>query len=192
MTFKHNGALHRFAYNWDPDSRRAKPARTDGCRLFWRSLFALFLAWPCVIGGRIVGWIVRIVFAVPAFILFGARPAGPSWRFFDQEAPSLPFVPIKWWPRVKGLRILPGGIILVAALLAVVVIAICLVVITTVHVTAVIFFTSRIGEVVFGLLVLGGVYGIVYAVYRNTEAWQVVRGFVKAKKEKFCPIVEFK
>lgn len=197
MTFKRDGRLHRLAYNWNPDWRSAKPARTSICTLFWLTVLAVLVLWPLLVVTRVFGWVVRIIGFLPALVLFGCRPAGPSWRGLDMLQANdslLPFVQIKRWPKAFGYHLMPGVYLLLVG------------VIFTIGVVVWMLATNLIIGWFFGKWVFGTKYGpwvfstvmltLILLVFRaktkDTEEYRLVMGFVKAKKERFCPIVEFK
>lgn len=196
MNVNPDGALFKITYGWGK-----VPNQTSVCLMFWRALLSLLIIWPWIFGTRLFGWIVRIVFAIPAFLLFGHRPAGPDWRFKDQ-LPSelgLPFVPIKWWPRTsKGIMIMPGVIILliiVAAIIVWVVIYFFLYKFLYGMVTRDFFggivFGTTAGLWIFSSFMALAFLFILYLYASDTEGWRLFKAFVRAKKNKVCPLVTF-
>ena len=53
-------------------------------------------------------------------------------------------------------------------------------------------FGTTVGRRVFAGAMVAGMVGTIYSAIRNSELWQVVRGYAQAKKERLCFIVEFK
>ena len=188
MTFKKDGRLHRVAYDWHPDWRKTRPERTSICKLFWLTVFAVFLAWPWIVISRIFGWIVRIVGAVPAFLLFGYVPEGQDWRFLEQD--SLPFRRIDSWPVWKGMRIEPGKILLLIG--ASVLLAWALKILLFDALIMRFFVGTPLGNILGVLIIIASLFFWIRAVVKNTESWQLTKEFVRAKKNHFCPLVEFK
>ena len=198
MTFKRNGALDRFTYGWfeTPESKKkAERKNVNICSLFWMTVASFFIVWPFIGITRFLGWVLRIVGAIPAIILFGYRPTGSSWRFVtpNQQNP-LPFVPIKWWPGWEGDHIMPIVPVMVAAFVALVCYLVFYVVIWQLIIqgffVGVVFETAE-GTVSFWSILTIAVLAVIYAIVRNTEPWQMFKGYAKALKERVCPIVTF-
>ncbi len=197
MTFDRNGMLFKIAYNWNPDYRKVnesiKPHKTSICSLFWLTVFAVLAAWPFIIFGRIFGWVVRIVGFLPALILCGYRPAGPGWRCIEADN-MFPFVPISWWPKRDGINIMP--IFVVAFLFALIVLLYIGYFILWEGLVKLFFigmvFGTTIGQWSFWILLVLSAFLGVYSAVRNTEGYQMTKAFLKAKKDRLCPFVEFK
>lgn len=184
MTFKHGGALHRVAFNWLPSWRDEPPTKVTICRLFWLTVMALTIMWPLLVITRVIGWGVRIVGAIPALLLFGYRPAGPSWRFGPGDDGALPFEPIKRWPQVEGMHVMPAIPLIALAI----VIGVCGGVWTGLG--------KLVGPdyrlIILGVAGAGVALLIVSQIYQKSESWMMLRAFLRSIKQRFCPIVEFK
>ncbi len=105
IVFDRNGLVRRFIYNWNPDWRNeVEGMDTSTCSLVPMILGAILLFWPAFWLARLIGWVVRIVGAIPVLLIIGYKPAGAKWRI-SEEALMFPFVPIESWPRIKGVRV---------------------------------------------------------------------------------------
>ncbi|MEK7147711.1 MAG: hypothetical protein AAB758_00265 [Patescibacteria group bacterium] len=137
---------------------------------------------------------MRIVGFLPALILFGYRPAGPSWRELDVNCGPLPFVRIQHWWKPFGFHFMPGAILFWMGVAwsfgTILWLFIWHVIIQRFFMETV--FGTKWGPWVFGPLALAIVFLVLRMKTRNTEEYQMVMGFVKAKKDRFCPTVEFK
>jgi hypothetical protein len=127
VIFARNGICRQLIYGWNPFMRDVY-YRTSTCHLSLMLMMALFVGWPAFCLGRIFGYALRAVLALPVFLLFGYKPAGPSWRLFsddtDKQPIVLPFVPIQNWPRFRGIRLglwIPALLLLLLACLSTVV-----------------------------------------------------------------------
>src|SRR3989344_5672685 len=180
MKFNRDGFLFRVVYGWKNKSDTPeKKHQTNICSLFWATVFAVLLAWPFIIITSIFWWVVRIVGAIPAMVLFGYKPTGYSWK-----SHPLSFVPIEWWPKVtiyeKKWHVMPIVLILVLVTFLI-----------GSFVVIVVVFVLRY-VIVSSVLVMILIIIIMKAPNpKKTEVWRMVTSFVKAKKEKVCPIVTF-
>lgn len=193
MIFRRDGFLFKLAYHWNVDWREAsdkiKPQKTSILKLFLKVIFAVLCAWPFIVISRVLGWVIRIVGFLPALILFGYRPLGPSWRFLSATpgSPILPFGPISWWPKFKQLYVMPGLIVFLFFA-------------GYESSKGLIFLVGQLFGTTTGLWSLAVIFFFFtfFAVYlgvRNTEHWQsfkaCIRVYIKAAKNRI-PIVEFK
>ena len=190
MVFRRDGFLFKLAYNWNADWRTAgdkfQPSKIGILKFFGLIVWAL-IAWLFIIVSRILGWVVRIVGCLPALILFGYRPLGSGWRFFESGI-LLPFAPISRWPKLGERHVMP---ILVAGsiyflffvgygLSKSLILLVGYVYVTTTGLwplSVVLFFLTFFVIYYFGI--------------RNTERWQIFKSHVKAQKSRI-PTVEFK
>ena len=183
MEFRKDGLLYQTAY-----FLAKKPERTNLCSLFWRLMFALFVIWPLALIVFILAVVMSIIFNIIgtpiAFLLFGYRPG--SFTSFEGFMNNFPvsFKRISWWPKVMGLHVMPGIILLVVGIVW---LAGYLIKLFFVNVV----FASTLGIVIFTLGVIALLGFIAYSVLHDSEGYQVVREYAKAKKAKYCPLVEF-
>jgi hypothetical protein len=116
MKIRENGWLYRFTYHWWNVPPLYNVSR---CKFLWS--FALapvsWLICPLLYVFVVtVGWIVRIVCALPALLLLGYRPTcSEMFYWFADENGNfvLPFVPIKRWPKWRGHHAYPVLVILI-------------------------------------------------------------------------------
>ena len=200
MVFRRDGFLFKLAYNWNIDWRTDKiePQKTNILKIFLLVTFALVFAWPFIIISRVFGWVVRIVGFLPALILFGYRPLGPSWRFFEIGSSEnlLPFEPISRWPRFGQRRFLPG-VIIFFGYLGYELFKNYLKLFKSLPVLLAGLFETTAG---LWFLSVVSIFLTIFAVYlgvRNTERWRIMKIYIKAQKSKIpkipkIPIVEFK
>ncbi len=182
MKFKKDGLIRRIAYNWLPSNRDKVITQVDGCSLFWRTLAALIFVWPLIWLTLAGGWIIRIVGAPIAF-LFAMRPAGASWRIRTGVWP-VPFEEIEGWPRFDDIRLMPIAVVGVP-------LGIWFLTIKIYQGVKFVFFTTVYGKAIFALLVAGFLGLILHSILKKHEWWRLLLGFLKAKKERFCPVVTF-
>jgi hypothetical protein len=113
-----------------------------------------------------------------------------------EDSHPFPFVPVSWWPKWRrdGTNIMPIVLIGVVAI-GVMLVFFCYVVLWLGLVKwffVGMVFGTAIGQWSFWiLLVLSALFGV-YSAVRNTEGWQMTKAFLKAKKDRLCPFVEFK
>ena len=197
LTLNRHGVLCKIAYAWAIRFGPI-PEKTNLCSFFWMVVFSLFLVWPLIIATRIFGWIFRIVGAPFALVLCGYRPVGPSWRLFGDNS-ELPFVPIKHWPKYKSkyaeTHIMP--IFVIAAppcilFLGYIAIYEFLWKSVILHGFVGNIYNNHVGRMSFWGVVGLIAAGSIYAVVKNTEVWQMTKAYVKARKKKYCPIIEIK
>lgn len=180
MEINKNGLLYKIAYGWSPSF---SPSQTNLCRFFWRVVFSLLVVWPLYgIAILLVFLFINMFFLIGFF--FGCHPTTKE-----------PFAPYRKWPTIKGYRILPVYLVLFAA------IAYwhqalwnALVWTWTKPVTGVwdaATLNINIGFAVVGSVVLIGL--VSYGIYKfqDTDAAKLLKAYLKAKKEKMCPIVRF-
>ncbi len=174
-----------------------KPLNTNLCQFFWRVVLSLLVVWPLLTLWKVVAYgLIRGVGSVIAFVLFGCRLT--SWKEVDfDDITTLDittlFKQISWWPKYEGVNISLATIF--AGLLCIVVI--CLVGAFLVYfaiyrglVCGVLFANSIAGTLtlsVIGLIVLA----VVFSIVTKTEGRKVVKEFIKAKKQKVCPLISF-
>jgi len=193
LNINKEGVLCKIAYGWGYD--KYPPETTNLCNFFWRTLLSFIFVWPFIVLTRIFGWVVRIIGAPIALILWGYRPAGPDWRMLGDLSP-LPFVPIRRWPKWKGThsRFELVDILIVVGCFG----TLCFLV----YIVAYVFlwkwvfmgyiYNNSVGRIstwsVVGILTLA----VIYSIIRKAEWWQMTTEYFRARKEKFCPIVTIK
>src|SRR3990167_10387639 len=111
VKFRKNGWLHYFAYFWAD----CKSDKTNICSLFWRSVLSLFLFVPLMI----VFYVLRVavsamiyVVGTPIMLLLGYRP-----KMVNLNIGIDYFRQISRWPKIGGVRILPGVILLISLII---------------------------------------------------------------------------
>ncbi|MDP1690205.1 MAG: hypothetical protein Q8L52_03325 [bacterium] len=213
MQIDHNGLTYRAAYPFNH-----KPSKVTPCELIWRvpvfGLLQLLLSlviWPvfCLLFGAIF-W---LVFGSLAFFFTGSKftylDAGPfgEHKIFGfvigneflgrLMMPNYSIVPIESLPTIYGKQILPIYPFVVLAIALVLWPAVPIVVDATVAVPlAIRSIVARIYELGFivalgiGILLVG--VGLVYATRKFlwSEMGKVFVAYLKARKEKICPIIE--
>jgi hypothetical protein len=184
MEFKRSGFVYQVAYGLrSPDNY---PMQTNLCRLFWRFVLMLF-PWVFLVCFSVVFAIVSYSYGV----FFASKPT-----IFDftedreKRASNAAFVPYKHWPTVAGKRIYPIWVIAAAYVIHAL--------LTTDVADSV---GHSVGNVVslmadyFPIVfsVIGLTIIVVYTIgtIRKSEWLTLVKGYIKAKKEKVCPIVRF-
>lgn len=190
--YKKGGLLHKVAFDWNTDYRKKPPMKTSSCKLFWLTVFGLFIAWPFIFITRVFGWVVRIVLALPVFIFFGYKPTGTSWRFgvvsdkyMSTFTDVFPFEPISWWPRIDGAILMPLPIFIIGyALYKAITKAIYYAL-----VKPSLYLFGWKGSL-FGLVLI---IALIFAIraLRKTEFWGVAKDYYKSFSEKYCREVEF-
>ncbi|MEK7604049.1 MAG: hypothetical protein AAB461_02935 [Patescibacteria group bacterium] len=195
MVFRRDGFLFKLAYNWNIDWRTDKiePQKTNILKIFLLVTFALVFAWPFIIISRVFGWVVRIVGFLPALILFGYRPLGPSWRFFEIGSSEnlLPFEPISRWPRFGQRRFLPG-VIIFFGYLGYELFKNYLKLFKSLPVLLAGLFETTAG---LWFLSVVSIFLTIFAVYlgvRNTERWRMAKEYIRTQKNRLLLTVEFK
>lgn len=191
MDVKKNGLSYRLAYGWT----KKDPEAGNLCTFFWRSLFGLFVAWPAILLSISFGWVVRIIGAPIALIGFGCKPAGPSWRFNMVNDDLFPFERIERWPKLAGdIHIMPA---VVALYLTCLVGVPWLLFIFIKHILIEVYRDPR------GALAANIVFTFVAAtVSAKTVMWfltlkrkpewlRITHEFLRAKKNRLCPMITF-
>lgn len=185
--------LYSVAYGYTKIQKR--PNQTNLCRFFWRVLLSAILFWPLFF---ILDIIIRGFGSIIAFLFFGLRPT--SWKetcFIDKEKFTIyPFKEISWWWRTSdGFYVMPAPIyLLVFFILAVVVLlyeGFVLAYHKAFHPGLVFIFSSPLNIIIFFLVIAIALFLIIMETLR-IEWWKLVKAYIKAKKEKVCPIIYFK
>ncbi len=132
------------------------------CLLFWKFVFMVFLGWPA--------FILYVIVAALFLFLFAHRLGFFKGEHFDES------YRFKNWPEIHGHRIWP--VIFVLPVLAYY---------FPNYVFAPVAIAAFVGFAV--SISLGVLFGWFFSV--NNEVGTLFVSYIKAKKEKVCPIVEF-
>ena len=187
MQLDKKSRLYRFAYYNTPEKR--EPSKASLCRFFWRIVGMALLTVIYVIIVLVFG-ILFYLTSILVLIFGGLRPI---WLFSkddrEKEQPS-PWKTISWWPRWRGHYVVP--IVVLSPFIGVAALASLLywVLPALVRGVAVVYDSSLYSMIFFGILVaILVVVGLLF--FFNSDAWQLTKAFIKAKKEKICPIINF-
>jgi hypothetical protein len=191
MKIDRKGWVYKIAYGhcgWGH-----KPSSRVGlCALVKQFFWSLFVVWPLAIVFIVA---VVIIFAALAICMyatlygfgffFAARPQafdGPGYEICD-------FVSYKKWPKIRGFRIIPIWLLLLVALIA--------------NFSAVIseiksYFVQLAEYTIYSKgfwMFFGFVAAIIVSAFirsyiKNNEACQVLKEYLKARKQKFCPTID--
>ncbi len=175
MEINRNGLLYKIAYGYFKNL----PEQGNLCPFFWRTIFSFFIVWPI--------WMpIRLVLGnILAFVLFGYWLTPSACR------------PINWWPEIKGWRFSPCVILLWSMLVAILCVPVYFLLADWIpnflRYSANSFHTE--GGQVFWCLVTFGmtliVIGTICSAITKAEWWLVLKAYLKARKEKFCPLITF-
>ena len=175
MKIKKNGWIDKIAYGLNAKC----PEHTNLCKLFWRTLFMLFIGWPLTL----------VLIAVALFVAYAIG-------FFMASKPTIgmsmasekAFVPIEKWPKIMGHRIWPINVI---SLCAIVCVAWQYVPAAAMAVTGWLSVNVSMAMMIFvgALLIIALGYAI--RKFFESELWELAKAYISAKKQKICPIVEF-
>lgn len=150
------------------------PENMSLCKFFWMFVGVNFIAEPLIVIARII-----------AFVFFGHR--------IDEH---FRFIPIRRWPKVCGTHVMPIVVLLVAISVGTIGYILYVLVSGTIlmfhsglsnpvtHDALFVYFFIALFAVVFGA------HPAIRAISR-AEAWQIFAAYLKARKEKFCPIITF-
>ena len=151
------------------------PSQISLCELFRRFCLGLFVIWPFIA-------ITTGVALVTGFF-FGYRPA---WYSDDKDTCcASTMAPYRHWPRIRGWRIQPW--------------LICVILVIA-HITpsfiSFVRLLSNTPEVwmlayIFGVGVGVLFFVVLWRVFSKTEMTQLFRQWLRAKKEKVCPVITF-
>jgi hypothetical protein len=162
------------------------PSHTNKCRLFWRTVGMILVGWFAVAIYYTLGLIAGLV-GLAILVGIGVLFCGhrPGWKEKDPEM----FMPIfgPRWPKIGGKPVWPV-FVYIPTLLAYWV---------WTHTSAIYeFFVELWGFITqpvvvsftFTVLFLGVVF-VVIGSARKADWWLLFRDYLKARKEKFCPII---
>lgn len=174
-----NGFLFRYAYWFKAKKRR--PETVSLCRLFWRLVFITLLGMP-------LWWLVWAPFGLAVGFPFAHRPrflesdgCTDSRNDFPSAEPWDALVPYRHWLRIKGSRILPLPLLLGS------------------------FAVWRLGThtnelkwaggIVLGLIMAAILLIVIFSLLPEvtnraleTESGRLAKDWVKAKKQRVCPL----
>lgn len=198
MELKKDGVLYGVAYGWTS----SKPLNTNLCQFFWRVVLSFFVVWPLFTLWKVVDYsLIRGVGSVIAFVFFGCRLT--SWKetvWYQRDrhvAPSLPFKQISWWPKYEGVNISLASIFTGLLLIAMICFVVCAMAYMLVYegfyklvFCGWLFANSTATTLTLSLIGLI-VLAVVYSIVTKTEGWKMTSEFVKAKKQKVCPLISF-
>ena len=188
MKLNKQGSLYKTAYGWS----KTQPNHASLCRFFWRVVFSIFPIWPAYACWKLIDWVlIRGLGSIPAFVVFGCRLT--SWD--DPEKESIfPFKTISWWPRTND-----GQPINLASIMLVLfnVFGGCLILYMVFYklfyewLLLGICFSSPLNSVITLTSVALCIIGCSSIFITDSEWWKMGKAFLKAKKEKVCPYIDF-
>lgn len=186
MQLKKKGLVFSVAYGWKEKER--VPEKVSLCRLFWAFWKGLLIVWPGIL--LLMGVVFGLVFTVG--ILFGRRPT----IFEDDEkkvGKSAVMMKYEYWPTIRGFRPLPIHLAIVYVVYVMGKTELPNFISGTRHMAITLgrFIVSSSGLIFWEVML--GISILLWLWFRfpKTEVGRVVVGFVKAKKDKICPQVEF-
>jgi hypothetical protein len=193
MKIEKSGFVYKVAYGLR-DENSDIPESISLCKLFWRFLGMLLLAWPIVLTLRLIVTVAaHVFFCVIGFIFFAHRPTITMLNS-DKGIKTIT-TEIEHWPEIMGRRISPIWAILV----------VCVVVdFSKIKKGALLFVADAWNEIsskdaiatfslIGGMVIAYIIYKIVAAIWKkikHSEALELYKEFLKAKKQQICPIVE--
>jgi len=175
------------------------PNHTNLCPFFWRFILSLFVIWPIVI---IFSWIIlRGVCSLVTIPLFASRPTLAWYDPNNGETPH-PFKPINTWPRFRGKRILPGvllGLLVASGIITMGVVVAGKIICeeaSTFWIPGIIQIVSNPGVQMLTTVILLFFTTIFLYFWLSNKiqetSWFILfKIYIKAKKEKMCPIIKF-
>ncbi|TAK97129.1 hypothetical protein EPO05_00055 [Patescibacteria group bacterium] len=175
MEINRNGLLYKIAYGYFKNP----PEQGNLCPFFWRTVFSFFIVWPIWMPIRLT------VGNILAFVLFG------YWL-----SPSACHA-ISWWPEIRGWRFNLGLLLLCSipvTMIGVVIFWLITDWIPSAFNSTIRFFISDEGRIL--LSVVATAAAIIFIIVkcsaiRKAEWWLVLKAYLKARKEKFCPLITF-
>ncbi len=173
LKFKKKGVLYKIAYYDTGMGYVFYPSRSNLCNFFWRIVWKIALL--CCLGFVIALVFTFLIVLSPFGLLFGLRP---GLRKVDMN----PFVPIQLWPKPFGVRCWP---LLLMILIGVVWFF------YSIRYDLLLVFSSYIFWMVIGILAILFTAFLIYSYLVQTETHQLFWAWLKAKKDKVCPLVLF-
>lgn len=186
--------VYKIAYGLN--KRENRPEKTTRCRLFWKTVFMLFLGWPA--GGLLLA--ITLAVGLVAITIIGCIEftfsRRPTWYEKEKGSRDM-FTPIEKWPTIRGHRVWPISVfILVFAAFqlgpffrnfpgcytrAV----------QWLNQLAVFeYYTFEIA-VFFAVFFLAAVLYLGIRTFRKSEFYGLLKGYLSDIEKNWCPIVEF-
>lgn len=159
--------VYRVAYGIDA----YPPEKTSLCGMFWKFIFMLF-AWPLLV---IAATSIGIVFYAVGFLV-AAKPNFSDGGIDYYEK----------WPEIRGHRIWPITVLAIITALGL----IYEIIFSSAAKTAVAFGASHPILIISGLAVIGVII-TVFANQQLKEIMELAMSYLRAKKEKVCPMIKF-
>ncbi len=185
MELRKDGLLYKIAYFFHKEEEYPNKANT--CRFFWR---VIFMSVTVPVFAIFVYIIICCVFFIGFF--FAARPT-----VFKSDSKVEVMVLYKKWPTVYEHRIMPIILVCIAGAgwLSFTYSAEIMSNLFALSNTAMTLFSRAFSESVF-LWTMGAVVTLTFFIYkmrkfRGTGAHKLLKEYIRAKKERFCPIVHF-
>lgn len=148
------------------------PEEVTKCGLFWKFVFMFFIMWPFLF--IILGISMGLGYAVGFFV--ASKPKFPSGRLVYYGR----------WPKIKGHRIWPITVLAIIITL----LSFYEIIFSSAAKTAVAFGASHFNLIIIGLVASG----VIAAVFANRYLREVINlsvDYLKAKKNKVCPMIKF-
>lgn len=173
---KKNGLVCKVAFFAD----KHIPSEIDGCKLFWKFVFMIF--------GIPLGFLAATVMYVFLFGVSFPFAARPTLLKEDSAESNAPFVRYERWPKIKGWRIWPIWPALFALMVYYKTTSLQVasgIINLTVFNSGFWFFVAGVAIFIFGFEVF-----LVIKKIPESEVSKLVKAFLKAKKEKVCPLLK--
>lgn len=175
MKLKKNSRIANIAYGLGPKC----PEHTNLCKLFWWTLFMLFMGWPVSL--LLIAVALSVAYSIGFFM--ASKPT-IGMKSESEKA----FVPIEKWPKIMGHRVWPINVI---GLCAVVYVAWQYVPTAAMAVTGWLSINVSMAMMIFAGALLSIALGYAIRKFFESELWESAKAYISAKKQKICPIVEF-
>ncbi|MBI5077170.1 hypothetical protein HZB94_02210 [Candidatus Falkowbacteria bacterium] len=175
MTISKNSALYKYTYLW---YRPPENNQTNLCQFFWRFILAISV-FPISAG---------ILFALAIFfsIIFELIAVIFCGYYFP---PTVPFINpedyrrISWLPKIKGYHILPIYPIILSGCGF-----LCWQYPVALEVIGLI--ALMVLFILLGIAIIA-LFGRCFSFVKKSSAYQLTAAYIKAKKERVCPIITF-
>ncbi len=167
---KRDSWVFKIAYGNNPNSA---PQSSNICNLFWRTTFMLFLGWPVIL-------IIMVVLTI-----FTLGFSGKRLPFFKNDVTDgSNMVPIKYWPKIHGHRVLPFPIMLISF----VIFLVYTVVTEVINFLSLFFGLSTVLNIATGVVFLG-LFVFLANKARKTEYWLLLKSYTSSVKKNYCPVI---
>ena len=199
-----DGLLMWFCYPFTPVVERV--GRHNACVIVWKMLWMIPF-WPLYLILKTFDiLIIRGVGSIFAFILFGFRPVisfrwvniGRYDSYGTERFPYKIFVPIKKWPiKRSGLKPHLENLALAHVIVGVLYVAMFIVIFSACafvlwYFFVVIVFGTSAGRITIGVIALAFTVLFSFSFLADLGFWNIISEYIKAKKERYCPIIEVK